>query len=316
MLILATLYWGVSFPLIKTITSLNRMFFPAAGTWFISAMAVAPRFLISALLLLAFRRRGERRVTGLELRQGAVLGAFAAGGSLLQTDGLQYTDASTSAFLTQLSAILIPLWLALRNRRNPGPIVWLGCVLVLVGVAILGHIDWRTLRLGRGEWETILCSLFFMGQILWLEKPEFAGNRPGSVTLAMFSVQAAAFIGLTGATAPNLHAIMVPIISPVWVALTLTLTVVCTIGAFSIMNKWQPVITATEAGLIYCIEPLFASIFSLFLPGMFSVWAAIAYPNEVASWSLIGGGSMITLANILVLMRPLKAETSISSKSA
>jgi drug/metabolite transporter (DMT)-like permease len=315
MLVLATLYWGVSFPVIKTITSLNRMFFPGAGTWFISAMAVAPRFLVSALVLLAFRKRGEGRLTRLELRQGAGLGAFAAAGSLLQTDGLQYTDASVSAFLTQLSAILIPLWLALRNRRNPGTIVWLGCVLVLAGVGILGHFDWRTLRFGRGEWETILCSVFFVGQILWLEKPEFAGNRPGSVTLAMFSVQAVAFAGLAAATAPSLHALVVPVISPIWVALTLTLTVVCTIGAFSIMNKWQPVITSTEAGLIYCIEPLFASIFALFLPGFLSVWAAIAYSNEAATGSLIVGGGLITLANILVLMRPLKPEAEASSNT-
>jgi drug/metabolite transporter (DMT)-like permease len=271
-------------------------------------MAVAPRFLLSALVLLAFRKRGQGRITGLELRQGAVLGAFAAGGSLLQTDGLQYTAASTSAFLTQLSAILIPVWLALRHRRNPGPIVWLGCVMVLVGVGILGHFDWRTLRFGRGEWETLLCSLFFVGQILWLEKPEFAGNRPGAVTLAMFSVQATAFLGLAALTAPSLHSLVVPVISPVWVALTLTLTIVCTVGAFSIMNKWQPVIAATEAGLIYCIEPMFASIFALFLPGLLSAWAAIPYPNEVATWSLIVGGSLITLANVLVLMRPLKSD--------
>ena len=306
MLVLATLYWGLSFPVIKTITSLNRAFFPASGSWFVAAMAVAPRFLLSALILLAFRRRGEGRVTRLELRQGAILGAFAAAGSLLQTDGLQYTDASTSAFLTQLSAILIPIWLALRNRRNPGPIVWAGCAMVLVGVGILGHFDWQTLHFGRGEWETLLCSLFFMGQILWLEKPEYAGNRPGSVTLAMFSVQAAAYLGLAWATAPSLHALVVPAISPIWVGLTLTLTVVCTIGAFSIMNKWQPVIASTEAGLIYCIEPLFASIFALFLPGFLAQWAAIVYPNEVATWSLIIGGGLITLANVMVLMRPMK----------
>jgi drug/metabolite transporter (DMT)-like permease len=306
MLVLATLYWGLSFPVIKTITSLNRMFFPAAGSWFITAMAVVPRFLLSALVLLAFRKRGEGRVTRRELRQGAALGAFAAAGSLLQTDGLQYTNASTSAFLTQLSAILIPVWLALRNRRNPGPVVSAGCVLVLAGVGILGHFDWRALRFGRGEWETLLCSLFFVGQILWLEKPEFAGNRPGSVTLAMFSVQAAAFLGLAAATAPNLHSLVVPVISPVWVALTLTLTVICTIGAFSIMNKWQPIIASTEAGLIYCIEPLFASIFALFLPAFLSEWAAVEYPDELATSSLIIGGGLITLANVLVLMRPLR----------
>lgn len=304
MLVLATLYWGLSFPVIKSITSINRALFPAAGSLFVAAMALAPRFLLAALLMLVFRRRGKGGATRLEIQQGLVIGAFAAAGTFLQTDGLQYTDASTSSFLTQFSAILIPAWVALRHRRNPGAVVWVGCVLVLLGVAILGRFDWRALRFGRGEWETLLCSLFFMGQILWLEKPEFAGNRPGPVTLAMFSIEGAAFAGLAAATTPGLAALAVPWESPVWLGLTLTLTLVCTIGAFSIMNKWQPRITSTEAGLIYCIEPLFASIFVLFLPGIFALWAAIDYPNERVTLSLLIGGGLITLANGLVQMQP------------
>jgi drug/metabolite transporter (DMT)-like permease len=303
MLVLATLYWGLSFPIIKAVTSLDRVLLPGASPWFIAAQALAPRFLLAALIVLLFRRRGEGRATRLEIQQGLGIGAFAAMGTFFQTDGLQYTDASTSSFLTQFSAILIPAWLALRSRRNPGAIIWVGCALVLAGVAILGHFDWRTLRFGRGEWETLLCSLFFMGQILWIEKPEFAGSRAGPVTLAMFSIEAVAFAGFAAATTPGLKALVLPWGSPAWLGLTLVLTVVCTIGPFSIMNKWQPRITSTEAGLIYCIEPLFASIFALFLPAIISTWAAITYLNEHATWSLVLGGGLIMLANIVVQMR-------------
>jgi drug/metabolite transporter (DMT)-like permease len=304
MLVLANLYWGLSFPVIKSIASMNRALLPGAGPWFVSAMALAPRFVLAALIVMVFRRRGESPLTRSEIRQGLGLGVFAAAGTFLQSDGLQYTEASTSSFLTQFSAILIPAWVALRNRRGPGWIVWTGCVLVLAGVAILGHFDWRTLRFGRGEWETVLCSLFFMGQILWLGRPEFAENRPAPMTLVMFSTQAALFAGLAVTTAPTAGSLAIPWMSPAWVGLTLVLTVVCTIGAFSIMNAWQPKITATEAGLIYCIEPLFASIFALFLPGLLSNWAAIDYPNEHGTWSLVVGGGLITLANVIVQMRP------------
>jgi drug/metabolite transporter (DMT)-like permease len=316
MLVLATLYWGLSFPVIKSITMVNRTLLPAAGPWFIASLALAPRFLLAAILVLVFQRRGQGRPSRLEIRQGFGIGAFAAAGTFLQTDGLQYTDASTSSFLTQFSAILIPAWLALRNRRNPGWVIWAGCALVLVGVAILGHFNWRTLRLGRGEWETIACSLFFMGQILWLERPEFAGNRAGPMTLVMFSVEAFAFAGLVAVAAPSAGALAVPWESPVWVILTLTLTVVCTVGAFTIMNRWQPMITSTEAGLIYCIEPLFASVFALFLPGYLSIWAAIHYSNEGATWSLVIGGGLITFANVLVQARPVRWNTARLTKSS
>jgi drug/metabolite transporter (DMT)-like permease len=307
MLVLANLYWGISFPVIKTITSLNRLLLPGAGSWYVAAATVAPRYLLAALLLLVFRRGA--RATRSELKQGLGIGAFAAGGTLFQTDGMQFTDASTSSFLTQFSAILIPLWFALRSRRNPGAAVWSGCALVLLGAAIIGHFDWRTLRFGRGEWETLLSAMFFTGQILWIEKPEFAGNRPGTVTLAMFTLQAVVLGALAAATAPSAGALIVPWGSLPWVGLTLTLAVVCTVGAFSIMNAWQPRITATEAGLIYCIEPIFASIFALFLPAIFSRWASIDYANEHATWSLLIGGGLITIANILVLTKASAAET-------
>lgn len=311
MLVLANLYWGISFPIIKTVTSLNRLLVPDAGALYDSAATLAPRFVLAAFLMLLFRRGGGGWATRGEIKQGLGVGAFSAAGTFLQTDGLQFTEASTSSFLTQFSAILIPVWFALRSRRNPGAIIWIGCALVLLGVAILGHFDWRTLRFGRGEWETLLCSVFFMGQILWIEKPEFAGNRPGPVTLVMFALQAAAFVAFAVVTAPNARALVLPWESPVWVGLTLTLAIVCTIGAFSIMNRWQPRITSTEAGLVYCIEPLFASIFALFLPGLFSVWAVIDYPNEHATWALVIGGGLITLANILVQTRSVRREAEI-----
>jgi drug/metabolite transporter (DMT)-like permease len=307
MLVLATLYWGVSFPVIKSLSLLNHALVPAAGTWFLAAAATSPRFLVAAAIMVALRGRGVR-ATRAELRQGLGIGLFASAGTLLQTDGLQFTEASTSAFLTQFSAILIPIWIALRSRRNPGWVVWAGCVLVLAGVAILGHFEWRTLHFGRGEWETLLCSLFYMGQILWLERGEFAGTRPAEITRIMFLVEASVFTAVALGTAPSLHALAVPWSSGPWLGLTLVLATVCTLGAFSIMNRWQPKVTATEAGLVYCVEPVFAAVFALFLPAIFAAWASVTYANEHATASLLVGGTLITAANLLVLSKPMKGK--------
>src|SRR5687768_9676869 len=179
MLLLANFFWGLSFPLIKSIMLLHAKLLPQASTWFSTINTVAPRFLLGMLVMLALHPRDCWRATGREWRQGILIGLFAAGGMLFQNDGLQFTDASTSAFLTQLYAILIPIWVGWRTRRNPGALVWTSCALVLAGVAILGRFDWRELHLGRGEIETLISSLFFMGQILTLERKDFAGNRAG-----------------------------------------------------------------------------------------------------------------------------------------
>ncbi len=304
MLLLACFFWGLSFPVVKAIGQLQMQLLPEAGTWFSAIYSIAPRFLLATLLLIAWRPRGCWEFTRGELKQGLVMSLFASAGMLFQNDALQFTAASTSAFLTQFYAILIPVWLAFRHRQNPGWLVWLCCLLVLAGVAILGGFDWATLRFGRGEWETLLCSLFFMGQILWLEKKEFAANRPAKITLIMFVVQAVVFWGLAAVTAPYAGALIVPWTSAGWLGLTLVLTVFCTIGAYSLMNAWQPKISATEAGLIYCMEPIFGSVMACFLPALISVWIGINYPNETATWTLLVGGGLVTLANILLQLKP------------
>lgn len=304
MLLLANFFWGLSFPLIKAIVLLQGKLVPESGSWFSTIYTIAPRFLLAVLMMLALDPRGCWRATGREWLQGVILGLFAAAGMLFQNDGLQFTAASTSAFLTQFYAILIPVWVALRGRRNPGFLVWICCALVLAGVAILGRFDWQALQLGRGEWETLLSSVFFMGQILTLERKDFAGNRPLQITFVMFLTEAVVFWALAGATMPHARALMIPWTSPVWLAFTLALTALCTYGAFSLMNAWQPKITATEAGLIYCVEPIFGSLMALFLPAAFSLWAGIHYPNEIASWTLLLGGGLITAANALLQLKP------------
>jgi drug/metabolite transporter (DMT)-like permease len=223
---------------------------------------------------------------------------------LLQGDGLQFTSASTSAFLTQFYALLIPLWLAWRTRRNPGRWVWASAALVLAGVAILGEFDWRTFRMGRGEAETLLASVFFMGQILTLERPEYANNRVVPITLLMFLVQGLVFLVLALGTAPSLGAMLVPLGIPAWWALSVALVVLCTLGSFLLMNRWQREISSTEAGMLYCIEPVFASALALVLPVWLSRWAGIDYPNEVLGTHLLLGGGLILAANVLLQLRP------------
>jgi len=304
MLLLANLLWGISFPTIKALTILHAQLLPEAGTWFSAIYTVAPRFVLATLILVVMQGRGFWRITKGEWQQGTAIGVFSAVGMLLQNDAIQFTEASTSAFLTQFYAILIPLVLAVRSRRSPGARVWLCCGLVLAGVAILGRFKWDSMSFDRGEAETLLASVFFMGQILCLGGARFAGNRPLKITLVMFAVQALIFSALAGVVAPSLETLMLPWTSLPWLGLTLILTVFCTVGAFTLMNTWQPKITTTEAGLIYCAEPIFGSAMALFMPVMFSVWAGINYANETATLSLIVGGALITGANVLMQLRP------------
>ncbi len=305
LLVLATLLWGLSFPLVKAIALAHAAALPASSTWFITAYTVAPRFLLGTAVLLLWMRKSLGTLTRLELKQGGLIGLALGAGMLFQNDGLQFTSASTSAFLTQLYSIMIPVWIALRLRRWPPAVVLLCGGLVLAGVAVLGRFDFKTMHLGRGETETLISSVFFMMQIFLLERKEFAANRALPVTLAMFVTQAVLFSALALATAPQPADVLVPWTSGSWLGLTVLLTIFCTLGAFTLMIAWQPKITATEAGLIYCAEPVFTAIMALYLPAVFSAWGGFSYPNEEITWHLLVGGGLITAANVLILLKPL-----------
>lgn len=306
MLLLANAFWGLSFPLMKAAGQLTERISPEANPWFFTAMMLMPRFIIAAVVLALILGKGVRSITASEWKQGLTLGIFAVLGMVLQADGLQYTEASTSAFLSQLYAILIPLWMAVRWRKNPGVLVWVCVLLVLVGGGILSQFDWKEMYLGRGETETLIASVFFMGQILTLERREFRANRVLPITFVMFAVEGVAFGGMAFATAPSPSVIFTAMTLPAWWGFTLALTVFCTLGAFLLMNKWQPHIPATEAGLLYCAEPIFSSAFSLFLPGLFSAWALISYANETLTPHMLIGGGLITVANGLLQFRSRK----------
>ena len=308
----ATCLWGLSFPLAKTLTDAQRVLLPYADSWFLAAVSLVVRFGLAAALLAVVSLRAWRTPTRREWTQGLGLGVFASGGLLLQMDGLGYTAASISSFLTSCYCVVIPVIVACQRRRWPPLLVVGSCGLVLAGMAILSGLDWRTLRLGRGETETVLASLFFAAQIFWLERPTFARNRTSHATIIMFATIAAAMVPVLivrGRSAAELYAAAAG--SGAIIAVLLALTLLCTLATFTVMNHWQRFLEATEAGLIYCVEPVWASACALFLPAWLSSLAGVRYANESFTSRLLLGGALITLANILIQLKP-KAVTPVA----
>jgi drug/metabolite transporter (DMT)-like permease len=305
MLILATAAWGYSFPGGKALMTAFSADLPGRNQWFYSSVMISVRFALAALILIAFQPKALSLIRPSEWRQGIGLGFFAGIGMLLQSDGLQYTTASAVAFLTQFAAVLVPIYCVFRDRRAPNLRTIICIVMVMAGVAILGQFDWRTMRFGRGELETLVATVFFAAQILWLDRPIFKGNDTRRVSIIMFAACAmvTAPVWIMHAESPgDITALLIP--RPGIGIIFLSLTVICSLVAFLLMNHWQPRVDATTAGIVYCAEPLFATVLALFLPEILGPFLGIHYPNEVFTNHLILGGSLITVANILVALAP------------
>jgi drug/metabolite transporter (DMT)-like permease len=300
LLIGGTRFWGMSFPLLRAVELAQEARAPHVPDIVLACADMGMRFgLAGVMLLFVYGGELRHRVTGLEWSQALGLGFLASAGLYFQTLGLAWTDASISAFLTQLYTLIVPLIVAVRDRRWPTGRIVIACGMVLAGAALLSPGLLTHFVLGPGEFVTMLGAIFFAAQIVWVERPQYAENRTGVVTLLMFALIATIFTvvyPVTGGTTREAGELFGS--GAVW-GLMVALVLLCTVVSFYIMNTWQRFITATEAGLIYCLEPIIATVLCGFLPGWISSWAGIDYPDETLRWGLLGGGALIIGATVL-----------------
>lgn len=304
MLILACALWGLSFPLIKALDLEQRARLPEASGVFLAVWLQMARFGLAALVMVPFVTHAC--LTRKELKQGAWLAVWGGLGMALQAWGLGHTKASTSAFLTQAYCVFLPLVACIRMRSLPGGKIIIATLLVLVGGAILSGMKTSDLRIGKGEAATLAAAFVFTFQILTLESPKYSGNRGLAVTFAMSAFIAVMYLPVSLLLAPEPSLVIRAGGSWASFGIVLSLALFCSVGAYGLMNSWQPRLPATEAGLIYTTEPLFTAGFAMFLPAMLAGFVGQAYANELLNQSLLVGGSLIVLANVLMQWkRPL-----------
>jgi drug/metabolite transporter (DMT)-like permease len=295
MLILACALWGLSFPLIKALDLEHKARLPEASGVFLAVWLQMARFGLASLLMLPFVLRG--RLTRKELKQAAWLAGWGGLGMALQTWGLGHTKASTSAFLTQAYCVFLPLLACVKMRCWPGGKTTIATLLVLAGGVILSGMEPGDLRMGKGEVATLAAAFVFTFQILTLENPKYSGNRGMAVTFAMSAFIAVIFLPISFLLAAEPSQVIRAGASWPSFGIVLALALFCSVGGYGLMNSWQPRVPATEAGLIYTTEPIFAAGLAMFLP---AILTGGAYANESLTVSLLGGGSLIVLANILM----------------
>jgi drug/metabolite transporter (DMT)-like permease len=297
-LILACALWGISFPVIKALDLEQSARLPEASKTFLACWLQMARFSFAALLMapLLLHQRPNRR----ELAQGSWLGLWGGLGMALQAWGLAYTEASTSAFLTQAYCVILPLIACLKTRSLPTRRIVIATALVIMGGTILSGITPDKLKLGKGELATLAASFVFTFQILTLENPKYEGNRGLVVTFTMCVAIALIFLPISAIVAPAPAALLTAGASWPAFLMVLMLALFCSVGAYGLMNSFQPRVAATEAGLIYTTEPLFTAGFAMFLPMLLGNLTGHHYPNETLTTSLVAGGALILAANLLM----------------
>ncbi len=310
-LALACVFWGSSFPLMQfAMDAFTRIALahrgdrpPTDPDLAMRATINGWRFLAASLLYLAISARRQRGMTARDAAAGATVGCFFAGGLFLQLAGLRYALPSISAMLTALVVVFTPFAQALIWRRRIPPAVWLATIIALTGIVVLaapnaGASAVNTIAVASplpftGELLTILSALFFTGQILSVDRLGAAAD-PWRMTLAMFAATAVGSLALAWALGGGwlYQAALIRdlLADPVWVGSMLSMVVLSSVVAFHLMNTWQPHIPPAVAAVVYCLEPVFATLISI-----------VARTESATIVTLVGG--LLVIAAVLLAAR-------------
>lgn len=246
---------------------------------------LAVRFLIGAAALWPLARR--RPATPGELRDGALAGTALLAGYVLQTVGLQYTSSATSAFITYLLVVFVPILGLVVLRVLPHPATVVGIAMAIVGLVLLtdpgGGGD--TGGFGRGEVLTLGCAVAFAAHVVVLGR---TAHRHDPVRMATIQV---AVVGMACAP-PGLWLGGYAFPAGALTAAVAT-AVVATAVAFVLQVRGQRTVPPSRAALLLLLEPVFAALLAaargealrpVQLAGAAVIVGAVATSEIVPGW--------------------------------
>lgn len=241
-LLVVTLIWGTSFPLLKgAVSSLSA---PAI---------LATRFAIAALPFTPYLRFLNLPM----LRDGVVLGLIIFSTLTLQTVALETTSANRAAFIASFNVILVPLLGQLLGRQVFIK-TFLAASIAIIGIGVM---YWESGQIVIGDL-LMLCNAFLYSiYILMLES---ITSRYPPMPLTAIQLWVITVVSLIWG-AQDLVRQHEAIIANYSVILYLGLVdTAATIVLQVVAQRW---VNAYQTSLMYTLEPIFAAVFSFLLLG-------------------------------------------------
>jgi drug/metabolite transporter (DMT)-like permease len=271
----ASFFWGVTFVIVKdTLADISVFAYLAA------------RFVLGALPMMWIYRSDLLKLTRNEWWGGLQVGAIMFGGYAFQTAGIAKTTPSKAAFITGISVVFVPVFLAAIWRRKITAWAWGGVVASFAGLYFLTVPRQGIHNLNRGDLLVLGCAILYAFQVILISR------RSGEYSLASLSfLQVAATAGLSLLAVPLLDATgWEPLrfhMTSQMVFGVLVTAIFTTALAYPLLVWGQRHITATNTALILATEPVYAAITSF-----------VFVHERLGTRALAGGG--LILAGILL----------------
>ncbi|MGZ2371388.1 DMT family transporter [Ancylomarina sp. YFZ004] len=262
LLLLGTIFWGMTFVFIKDAVSLMSV-----------ASFLGYRFLLATLLLVCLFFKRFAKYDWATLKYGALLAIPLLFSFLAQTIGLQYTSASKGGFITGLSVVFVPLLLSLIQKRLPSLNIIIAVILATMGLAFLTLGSHLSLNIGD--------SWVFLSAILFASYIIMVGRYAGKSDAILLSITQFFLVGIICISYSSIKGdLYFPNEYKVWQAIIFT-ALFATAFMYTVQNYYQKYISEITTSIIFSFEPLFAAITAYF------------YLNEALTERTVIGGLMI-----------------------
>ncbi len=267
LLMAVTAVWGSTFFLIRDLVAHVP-----------SADFLAVRFAIAAVVMFAVFRRQTLALSRADLLTGVVLGGLYGAAQLLQTTGLEHTDASVSGFVTGTYVVLTPVFGALLLRDRIAGSTWVAVGLATAGLALLSL---RGLSIGYGEALTLASAALYALHIIGLGRFSRSHTATGLATVQAFVITVLCFV----AAVPG--GVTLPATGGQWASLLYMALVAGAVALWA--QTWaQSHLPATRAAIVMTLEPVFAAFFAVLAGG------------ERLTARMLGGGALVLTAMYVV----------------
>jgi drug/metabolite transporter (DMT)-like permease len=269
LLLFIVVIWGATFPLIHN-----------SVVYMSPSLFVATRFLLAIIVLLPFVWHRFGHTNRHLVFAGIILGLLNGGGYYAQTVGLTTIGSADSAFITSTTVILIPLILPLFKLGRPTLIEGLAVLLCLFGVYILTGSNLAHFSVGY-LWTTVV-ALTTALTVLYMQK--VSAKVTDYLLFTFYQLVACASI-------PIILVLMQQQWTVQWngnlIFSLLYCAILASIVPFFIQSRFQQYTNPTRVGIIFTLEPVFASIF------------ALVFNNEPLTRAIYLGGGIILVSLIL-----------------
>lgn len=258
MLLMVTLFWGVSYWLIDV--SLAEV-----GPFMLNAL----RFLIAFFIAVMFAFPKLKTVNRTTMKYSAIIGVALLFVYIGATFGVKYTSLSNAGFLCALTVVITPILAFFVLKQKPEKKLAVVVVMCLIGIALLTLKE--NLRPALGDLFCIMAAFAYAVDLLLTEiaiiREKVDAFQLGVLQLGftgLFNLVISFFV-----ETPTL-----PHSKEAWTAV-LFLSVFCTGIAFIAQALAQQYTSASHVGVIFSLEPVFAGIVAYFLAG--EILSARAY---------------------------------------